>query len=230
MSKEEEESYDSNDNINYTDNLDPGHHCIPDLCDGCLLRSATHQPKQGSSSPWSHNRRFHGYGRTHLLLVSSTAPGLISMQARGTIKWFNSRKKYGFVILDQDGGEAMIHLSCIRPFNLQQVPKGSVGEFIVEKNERGLAVKKVISLKLPESFVNGKNYIPATVKWFDTNRGYGFLTRGVGTPDIFLHATTLKESTLAELDTDQEVLVVVEESDKGPKVVYIKAAPVRPLS
>ncbi len=55
-----------------------------------------------------------------------------------------------------------------------------------------------------------------TVKWFNANKGYGFITPDEGGKDLFVHHSEIKTSGYATLDEGQQVTFEVGEGQKGP--------------
>ena len=60
-----------------------------------------------------------------------------------------------------------------------------------------------------------------TVKFFNTEKGYGFIAREDGGKDVFVHARDLQKSNLSGLEQDQKVSFDVYESDRGPRATNI---------
>ncbi|MCX5632231.1 MAG: cold-shock protein [Phycisphaerae bacterium] len=55
-----------------------------------------------------------------------------------------------------------------------------------------------------------------TVKWFNADKGYGFITPDDGSSDLFVHHSEIKTSGYAGLDENQKVNFEVGQGKKGP--------------
>jgi CspA family cold shock protein len=55
-----------------------------------------------------------------------------------------------------------------------------------------------------------------TVKWFDEQKGYGFIEREEG-DDVFVHFSAIEEEGFKTLEDGQEVEFEVVEGDRGPQ-------------
>lgn len=60
------------------------------------------------------------------------------------------------------------------------------------------------------------------VKWFDTKKGYGFITLSDGSKDVFVHHTGIAGNGYKKLDEGQNVEFEMEKSDKGMKAVKVQ--------
>ncbi len=63
-----------------------------------------------------------------------------------------------------------------------------------------------------------------TVNFFDTTRGFGFITPDDGSKDIFVHISAVESSDLGHLTDGQKVSFDVEQGERGPKAVNLQAA------
>ncbi len=59
-----------------------------------------------------------------------------------------------------------------------------------------------------------------TVKWFNSEKGYGFITNEEGL-DIFVHFTAIQGDGFKTLDEGQEVEFEVVEGDRGPQAANV---------
>ena len=59
-----------------------------------------------------------------------------------------------------------------------------------------------------------------TVKWFNSEKGYGFVTREDGS-DVFVPYSAIQSDGYKTLDEGQSVTFDIEESDRGPQAVNV---------
>ncbi|MEV6596342.1 cold-shock protein [Actinoplanes sp. NPDC051346] len=63
-----------------------------------------------------------------------------------------------------------------------------------------------------------------TVKWFNGDKGFGFIAQDGGGPDVFAHFSAIEASGFRSLDENQRVEFDITQGPKGPQ-----AANIRPL-
>ena len=61
-----------------------------------------------------------------------------------------------------------------------------------------------------------------TVKWFNSDKGYGFIAPDDGTADVFVHHSAIKESGFRSLQENQRVEFAVTQGAKGPQAEDVR--------
>ena len=159
------------------------------------------------------------------------------IEVAGVIKWFDVSKGYGFIVPDNGMADVLHHVTCLRRDGFQTAYEGARIVCEVLQRPKGLQAFRVISMDdstalHPAQMEPPRTHVTVTptsgleraqVKWFNRLRGFGFLTRGEGTPDIFVHMETLRRYGITELRPGQTVLVRFGPGPKG-----LMAAEVRP--
>ena len=154
--------------------------------------------------------------------------GLEVFEIAGSIKWFDASKGYGFIVPDNGLPDVLLHVTCLRAGGYQTAYEGARVHAQVLKRPKGMQAFRILSMD--ESTAIHPSQLPqrthvvvepesdwerAMVKWFNRVRGFGFLTRGEGTPDVFVHMETLRRFGFTELRPGQIVQVRWGHGHKG---------------
>jgi cold shock protein len=155
------------------------------------------------------------------------------------VKWFNPDKGFGFVELSDGSGDAFLHGSLLAQSGINAVQPGETLEVRVGPGHKGPHVTEIISIDSSTAVPatpRGSNFVATTsngsssgtaveetgtVKWFNSERGYGFVALDGG-KDVFVHVSALERSGLTDLAEGQQVVVEVVEGRKGPEAARVR--------
>lgn len=164
---------------------------------------------------------------------------------KATVQWFNGTKGFGFVALDDGGGDAFLHIAVLERSGLSAVPPGAKLLVRIGQGQKGPQVTEVLEVdestatapatrpRAPGGFDSRSGLgapageavaMAGTVKWFNPDKGFGFVAVESGGKDVFIHISALQRSGLTGLSEGQRVNMDVREGRKGPEAVAIRPA------
>jgi CspA family cold shock protein len=143
------------------------------------------------------------------------------------VKWFNSTKGFGFVTLSDGTQDAFLPMAILRRAGYEDVREGASITCEIGNGAKGPLVITVITIDNSTAVAPTERRPPmaaaarpamtleGAVKWFEPDKGYGFISPDGGGKDVFMHVTALRRSGISEIGPGQRVRVDVVDGRKG---------------
>ena len=132
-------------------------------------------------------------------------PAQVVGTGQGKVKFFNAQKGFGFIQRDEGGEDVFVHISQVERAGLEGLAEGQELQFnLVDRGGKISAadlqvVGDVIPVAQkpagPQRELTGEK-ATGTVKFFNSMKGFGFITRDDGKEDAFVHISAVERSGL----------------------------------
>ena len=180
---------------------------------------------------------------------SSRTPRPFATHVRATVKWYNPTKGFGFVSPDDGSPDVFLHVSVVEQAGLQSLNEGSILVCDLADGQKGAQVSAIHSVeagsapaqrssrsgsRYPRQSVSGDDdygygskpgsaeTLEGTVKWFNLDKGYGFIAPDQGGKDVFVHISAVERAGLSTLRENQRVRFTEKAGQKGPEAEGIE--------
>lgn len=160
--------------------------------------------------------------------------------ARGTVRFFNPAKGFGFITPESGGSDVFVHITALQAAGLTGLTEGDVVSFELETDRRSGRTSAInlsqessgngaVSRPRPASTGFDRPFRSAPsaehagsgsglVKWFNPDKGFGFIQPTEGGQDIFVHASALRRAGLDTLADGQPVSYDLERDGRTGKI------------
>jgi cold shock protein len=157
-----------------------------------------------------------------------------------TVKWFNPEKGFGFVELGDGAGDAFLHVAVLESAGHETVLPGSKLRVQIGQGQKGPQVTAILEVDASSAgaprpqrgpstraAATGRERsdatvtadIEGTVKWFNADKGFGFVVCEDGEKDVFLHISVVERAGLRAVDEGQRLAMKVVNTQKGREAV-----------
>jgi CspA family cold shock protein len=146
------------------------------------------------------------------------------------VKWFNAAKGFGFVTPSDGSQDAFLPMATLRRAGFEEIQEGASLVCEIGAGAKGPLVVNVLNVDNSTAVApssrggNSDDFgaprkalstLDGAVKWFEPQKGFGFISPDGGGKDIFIHITALRRSGLEGLDPGTRVRVDVVDGKKG---------------
>jgi cold shock protein len=158
------------------------------------------------------------------------------------VKWFTQDKGFGFVELADGSGDAFLHVAVLQAAGYDTVDPETKLSVQVGQGQKGRQVTAVLSVDTSASASPRPSVRPArrpspdrpgrpdpanaveiegTVKWFNPDKGFGFVVCEDGGKDVFLHISVVERAGLRGLHEGQQLAMKVVKTQKGREATEV---------
>jgi CspA family cold shock protein len=151
-------------------------------------------------------------------------PPQVVGEGKGTVKFFNPQKGFGFIVRDDGGEDVFVHISAVEQAGLTDLADGQPLEFtLVDRGGRISATNLRIegepmaverTSQGPQRQLTGEK-ASGTVKFFNAMKGFGFIQRDDGQPDAFVHISAVERAGIPTLNEGDRLEFELEVDRRG---------------
>ena len=151
-------------------------------------------------------------------------PAQVVGEAKGTVKFFNGQKGFGFIVRDDGGEDVFVHISAVEQAGLTGLAEGQPLAFtLVDRGGRvsasdlkieGDALPVAEAPRAPARELTGEK-ASGVVKFFNPMKGFGFIQRDDGQPDAFVHISAVERAGMTSLNEGDRLEFELEVDRRG---------------
>jgi CspA family cold shock protein len=158
-----------------------------------------------------------------------------------TVIWFNAEKGFGFVELGDGSGDAFLHIGVLQNGGYAAVAPETKLRVQVGQGQKGRQVTAVLEVdtsgagapqpgrRSPSKMSSDRARadpstafeVEGTVKWYNAEKGFGFVVAEDGEKDVFIHISVVEKAGMRMLADGQRVSMQVVKTQKGREAISL---------